>query len=51
VGEREIPDLAWTYEHPLREANEVTGLIAFFNERVDVIVDGELDERPITPWS
>lgn len=51
VFEREIPDLAWTYEHPLREANEITGLIAFFNERVDVVVDGELNERPITPWS
>ena len=51
VGDREIPDLAWTYEHPLREANEVAGLIAFFNERVDVVVDGELLERPITPWS
>jgi uncharacterized protein (DUF427 family) len=51
VGEREITDLAWTYEHPLREANEVSGLIAFFNERVDVVVDGELSERPITPWS
>jgi uncharacterized protein (DUF427 family) len=51
VGEREIPDLAWTYEHPLREASEVTGLIAFFNERIDVVVDGELLERPITPWS
>jgi uncharacterized protein (DUF427 family) len=51
VGEREVPDLAWTYEHPLREASEVTGLIAFFNERIDVVVDGELLERPITPWS
>jgi uncharacterized protein (DUF427 family) len=51
VGEREIRDLAWTYEHPLREADEVAGLIAFFNERVDVVVDGELLERPITPWS
>jgi uncharacterized protein (DUF427 family) len=44
-------DVAWTYPEPLREAAEVQGRIAFFNERVDVVVDGEPLERPITPWS
>ena len=44
-------DLAWTYREPLREAAEVTDRIAFFNERVDLVVDGERLERPITPWS
>lgn len=44
-------DLVWTYTEPLREAAEITGLLAFFNERVDVIVDGERHERPVTPWS
>jgi uncharacterized protein (DUF427 family) len=44
-------DLAWTYREPLREATEITGRIAFFNERVDLVVDGEHLERPITPWS
>jgi uncharacterized protein (DUF427 family) len=44
-------DVAWTYPQPLREASEVTGRIAFFNERVDIVVDGERLERPITPWS
>ena len=44
-------DVAWTYLQPLREASEVTGRIAFFNERVDIVVDGERLERPITPWS
>ena len=29
----------------------MTGHYAFFNERVDVSVDGVLLERPITPWS
>lgn len=45
------PDVAWTYIAPLREAAEVTDRIAFFNERVDVVIDGERLERPITPWS
>jgi uncharacterized protein (DUF427 family) len=46
-----VPDLAWTYEAPLREAAEVAGRIAFFNERADFIVDGTKWARPITPWS
>jgi uncharacterized protein (DUF427 family) len=44
-------DVAWFYREPLREAAEVTGRIAFFNERVDISVDGEPLERPVTPWS
>ena len=44
-------DVAWYYPEPLREAAEVTGRIAFFNERTDVVIDGERRERPITPWS
>lgn len=45
------PDIAWSYREPLREAAEVTGRIAFFNERVDLVVDGKLLGRPVTPWS
>jgi len=45
------PDLAWGYREPLRDSAEITGRIAFFNERVDLFVDGELQERPVTPWS
>ena len=47
-GEEEV---AWSYAEPLREAAEVKDRIAFFNERVDLIVDGTPLERPITPWS
>ena len=45
------PDVAWGYREPLRDSAEITGRIAFFNERVDLFVDGELQERPVTPWS
>jgi len=44
-------DLAWCYRQPLHDASEVVDRIAFFNERVDVVVDGVSQERPITPWS
>jgi uncharacterized protein (DUF427 family) len=50
AGER-IADLAWSYEAPLRAAADITGLLAFFNERVDLILDGERLQRPVTPWS
>lgn len=44
-------DLAWTYQHPLHDAADVRGLFAFFNEGVDVVLDGERLDRPVTPWS
>ncbi|HZN19570.1 MAG TPA: DUF427 domain-containing protein [Micromonosporaceae bacterium] len=44
-------DLAWSYPKPLPEAAEIAGMIAFFDERVDIEVDGEPQERPVTPWS
>jgi uncharacterized protein (DUF427 family) len=51
VGGRTVTDAAWSYEEPLREAEQVRGRIAFFDERVDVVLDGVRRERPITPWS
>jgi uncharacterized protein (DUF427 family) len=46
-----LADVAWTYRDPLREAEPIRDHIAFFNERVDVIVDGQRRQRPITPFS
>lgn len=44
-------DLAWTYPQPLHDAEPVRDRIAFFDERVDVIVDGERRQHPVTQWS
>jgi uncharacterized protein (DUF427 family) len=44
-------DVAWTYPEPLREAVEIKDRVAFFNERVDFVIDGARVERPVTPWS
>jgi len=46
-----VADVAWTYHQPLREAEPVTDRIAFFNERVDITVDGQRRQRPTTPFS
>jgi uncharacterized protein (DUF427 family) len=48
---RLVDDVLWTYEQPLPDAGAIAGLVAFFDEHVDVIVDGERRERPRTPWS
>jgi uncharacterized protein (DUF427 family) len=39
-------DLAWSYPRPLPESTRVAGLVAFYNERVDLEVDGVIQERP-----
>ena len=51
VAGRLHPDLAWSYEDPLQDAAQVTGLVAFYDERVDVVLDGERRARPRTAVS
>lgn len=48
----EHPDILWGYEAPIPEMPRIAGMVAFFNEKVDIILDGERLERPTdTPWS
>jgi uncharacterized protein (DUF427 family) len=44
-------DVVWFYPEPIPEQPKLKGLLAFFNERVDIEVDGERVERPQTQWS
>ena len=32
-------DIAWTYRTPLPESQKIAGLVAFYNERVDLVVE------------
>jgi uncharacterized protein (DUF427 family) len=48
VGETVYPDLAWSYDFPTRQLSPIAGLIAFYNEKVDVFIDGQPLERPVT---
>jgi uncharacterized protein (DUF427 family) len=43
--------IAWTYQEPRHDAEAVGGRIAFFDEHVDIEVDGQRQSRPTTPWS
>lgn len=51
VGDRVHPDLAWCYDFPTRQLLPVAGMIAFYNERVDITVDGRSQPRPRTHFS
>ncbi len=44
-------DLVWSYPFPIPECPKIENLLAFYNEKLDIYVDGELQERPKTPWS
>ena len=44
-----IEDLVWYYAEPFSDALSVAGLLCFYNERVDIELDGELQERPELP--
>jgi uncharacterized protein (DUF427 family) len=44
-------DLVWYYEQPLDEVGRIKDLVCFFNEKVDIELDGELQQRPDSPWS
>jgi uncharacterized protein (DUF427 family) len=46
-----VRDLVWTYEDPLEESVRIKDLLCFFNERVDIELDGEPEERPVSAWS
>lgn len=44
-------DLAWSYDFPTAPLLAIAGLVAFYNEKVDLIVDGQRLDRPRTPFS
>jgi uncharacterized protein (DUF427 family) len=41
-------DLAWAYDFPTRQLLPIAGMIAFYNEKVDITLDGQRLERPQT---
>ncbi|MCJ1307679.1 hypothetical protein MMC25_001327 [Agyrium rufum] len=47
---KEFVDLVWYYKHPTRESAPVEGRLCFYNEKVDIYVDGVKQERPKTKF-
>jgi uncharacterized protein (DUF427 family) len=51
AGDTLHQDLAWSYRTPLPESQKIAGLVCFYNEKVDLYVDGVRLERPRTKFS
>ena len=49
IDGRRHPNLFWYYRSPFAEVSAVKDLLAPYSERVDLFVDGELQERPAGP--
>ena len=45
------PDLAWAYDFPTAGLTSIAGLVAFYNEKVDIPLDGRELPRPATHFS
>jgi uncharacterized protein (DUF427 family) len=51
TSERVYPDLAWAYDFPTRDLLPIAGMVAFYNEKVDIWLDGHLLDRPTTHFA
>jgi uncharacterized protein (DUF427 family) len=50
AGDELLENVCWSYPDPRHDAMPVRDLVCFFNEAVDLDIDGERQERPQTPW-
>ncbi|WP_327003621.1 DUF427 domain-containing protein [Dactylosporangium sp. NBC_01737] len=51
TGEAVHQDLAWAYNFPTAALLPIAGLVSFYNEKVDIHLDGRPLDRPVTPFS
>jgi uncharacterized protein (DUF427 family) len=45
IGDQVYPDIVWAYPFPTLESAKVQNMLSFYNEKVDIYVDGELEKR------
>ena len=51
TGDAVHEDIVWIYRTPLPESQKIAGLACLYNEKVDLYLDGELQERPRTHFA
>jgi uncharacterized protein (DUF427 family) len=51
VNGKEYKDFVWYYPAPIPEIPKIEDLLCFYNEKVDIYLDGQLQERPTSPFS
>ena len=50
-GDNHYENHVWWYPFPVEESSRIAGLVSFYDEKVDIVVDGELQDRPRTMFS
>jgi uncharacterized protein (DUF427 family) len=50
-GTEVVENIAWLYPTPIPQVPTIANHLCFFNEHVDIVVDGVLQARPNTAWS
>jgi len=51
IGDQIYRNYVWGYMDPMPESPKIKGLLSFFNEKMEIYVDGELERSPQTMWS
>ncbi len=51
VRDKVYKDFVWGYPRPIPEIPKIENLLCFYNEKVDLYVDGVKQERPVSPFS
>ena len=51
AGGEHAENVVWSYPEPIAAAEKIKAHLCFFNEKVDIEVDGEAQPRPRTQWS
>ena len=52
VGDKLVKDIVWSYPATnSRGCPKIENLLSFYNEHVDLYVEGVLQDRPTTPFS
>lgn len=51
TGNTTHENIVWGYAFPTRESAAIAGYVCFYNEKVDIFVDGELEPKPKTHFT
>jgi uncharacterized protein (DUF427 family) len=51
VGQPDANNVAWSYSAPFPAVGKIAGRVAFYNELVDITLDGVIMDRPVSPVS
>ena len=51
AGDKTFNDIVWSYPSPIPECPKIENLLSFYNEKVDLYVEGVLQDRPVTFFS